>query len=140
MTKVEILKLKGRDLDVAVAERIMGWRWLNLPDIRRPCFKPPGEIAQFLPKFVERNTVTCSDSPPDRLPHYSTDIAAAWQVVEAMRPEHGFWIDGDDGYAVEFQHGMPRMADYRHGRASAPTAPEAICKAALLAKLESGEV
>lgn len=38
------------------------------------------------------------------------------------------------------QHGMPAMADYWHGRAFAPTAPEAICKAALLAKLESGEV
>lgn len=38
------------------------------------------------------------------------------------------------------QIAMPAMADYRHGRASAPSVPEAICKAALLAKLGGDEV
>lgn len=126
MTKAEILALQpGRELDICVAEVLTGQqRFLSRYDPM---------TANGEPQFYFGYPVG-----HDIAPAYSTDIAAAWQVVEAMRPEYGFWIDGDDDYVVEFQHGMPGMADYRHGRASAPTAPEAICKAALLAKLESG--
>ena len=134
MTKEEILAMQpGRELNALVAGTVLG-------------------LKQEVRLRGETNTVTVYTSLVDGMHSrdealrygeplaYSTDIAAAWRVVEAMRPEYGFWADGDDGYSVEFQHGMFGMADYRHGRASAPAAPEAICKAALLAKLESGEV
>lgn len=134
MTKAEILALQpGREFDALVAEKVMGLK-------REVRLRGEANTVTAYKSLVDglhtRDEVLRYGSP---LP-YSTDIAAAWQVVEAMRPEYGFWIDGDDGYIVEFQHGMPGMTDYRHGRAFAPTAPEAICKAALLAKLESGEV
>lgn len=160
MTKAEILALQpGRELDALVAQlmepvppaitardlraevRMTEYYSVNYADSRGGWWK-----AQIgTDHNLDESGAYCSErdsEPVTWIPSLepSTDIAAAWQVVEAMRPEHGFWIDGDDGYAVEFQHGMPGMADYRHGRASAPTAPEAICKAALLAKLEGGAV
>lgn len=134
MTKAEILALQpGRELDALVAEKVMGWPPIGEGEPYRLHQHRGGVIANGIPQRFNSGVIPLTWQP-------STDIAAAWQVVEAMRPEYGFWIDGDDGYIVEFQHGMPGMTDYRHGRAFAPTAPEAICKAALLAKLESGEV
>lgn len=69
----------------------------------------------------------------EMVPHYSTDIADAWQVVEAMR-ERGWhpeirWISDWDCKAkwwVNF--GGHRLYD-----ATADTAPLAICRAALRA-------
>jgi hypothetical protein len=52
----------GRELDALVAERVLGLRiddaWFQHPDGRRVS--------------------------SDGLPHYSTDIAAAWQVVDKL--------------------------------------------------------
>jgi len=63
---------------------------------------------------------------------YSTDISAAWLVVEEMPPPFQIHRCVDDTYWVIFWFDTmikPHMM--------AKTAPEAICKAALLAKLES---
>lgn len=73
-----------------------------------------------------------------RLPHYSTDIAAAWEVAEKLG---SFWIDhtvSDLGIDVEFftslDHSKERLV------ATADTAPLAICRAALLAVMEDENV
>lgn len=132
MTKEEILKLEGRELDAAVAERVMGWRWLNLPGLRRPCFKSPSELAQFLPKFVERNTVICDDSPPVRLPHYSTDLNAAWQVVEEVTAI----AHSGDGWGLRFREWW-REEDLCF--ASAQEAAKEICLNALLVASEASQ-
>ena len=138
MTKAEILALQpGRELDALVAERLFNARWWKSNATgKRALFMPDRKHGDWFTSFAAGTESLCRDWEYP-VPPCSTDIAAAWQVVEGLRPEYGFWIDGDDGYVVEFQHGMPAMADYRHGRASALTAPEAICKAALLAKFES---
>jgi len=67
----------------------------------------------------------------DLVPHYSTDIAAAFEVVEVMR-ERGFRYVIDhasqgDAYVV-FGH-----ADTRSGKAWDASVPTGICLAALKA-------
>ena len=65
----------GRPLDAEIAERVMGLRPVNvlphLPD------RPPD--------------FWCGEESGGRLPAYSTDIGAAWQVVEEMR-RRGFCL------------------------------------------------
>ena len=69
----------GRELDALVAEKVMGWyrkdgpppdgggdRWLFEPE--------PGD-REFSFEHAEYGT----------LPHYSTDIAAAWEVAEKFK-------------------------------------------------------
>lgn len=65
------------------------------------------------------------------LRHYSTDISAAWEVVDRMSPQTMYMTRRhSDVWLCEF-HGYPLV----EGNA----APETICKAALLAKLEAEE-
>ncbi len=65
--------------------------------------------------------------------HFSSDIAAAWRVVEFMRKSHGF--DGYNGFLLTGIDGAwycefpnPTWTEF-----SGQTAPLAICKAALRA-------
>jgi hypothetical protein len=84
MTREEIEKLTNRELDLAVA-KLMGWRyrwkfggWINPLYVT---LEPPDSTEGIL--------------APDPLPadavfhgcltHYSSDIAAAWQVVESWK-------------------------------------------------------
>jgi hypothetical protein len=72
-------------------------------------------------------------SPPYlsvHFPHYSTDISAAWGVVEVMKPTH----------ALELRVGSmcesARFTKHKSGKefiAQCKTASESICKAALKA-------
>lgn len=131
MTKVEILALQpGRELDALVAEKVMG-------------------VKQEVRLRGETNTVTVYGSLVDGMHSrdealrygspspYSTDIAAAWQVVEAITAvprtaeESKRAVNSKFAYWWQGEH----LCCY-----SAAEAAEAICKAALLAKLESGEV
>lgn len=103
-------------MDALVAEKVMGW-------------EPVNEFRQW---WWENGTKTKEVRTPD----YSTDIAAAWQVVERMErrfstvqviwegPIYGarVLIRDEDGGAYSTE------ADKR-----AKTAPEAICLAALKA-------
>lgn len=107
----------GRELDKLIAERVLGWVTLL-----------PGS-----------NTQVGLFSP------YSTDIAAAWQVVEKL-VDMGYvvsicWGPGGDGqrYAsIQMQLDIALAADlaFRNPRdmdAVAETVPLAICLAALKA-------
>jgi len=61
------------------------------------------------------------------LPSYSTDISAAWRVVEKMS-------DGETPNDVELRTSVRGWrCDFFKGYANAETAPLAICRAALLA-------
>ena len=103
----------GRELDALVAERVMG---LTL-----------GTVGTQL--YYEGN------GSLEILPRYSTDIAAAWEVVEKMHVVHGFeghnefllvCSDEDEAWYCEFP--KPKWED-----ASANTPSLAICLAALKA-------
>lgn len=72
-------------------------------------------------------------------PPYSTDIAATWTVVEVMR-ERGYAFEvgcnpdrKKTGYESTFWEPYEEGKMVRMWEAEAPTAPEAICRAALKA-------
>jgi hypothetical protein len=112
----------GRELDALVAEKVMG-----LP-------KPIHEVFWFI-RYPH------VDGP---LPAYSTDIAAAWEVVEKMKADHfdlcleveqsrtsarfelvGPAYDGGLGPAVPIVKST--------GQVNGDNAPHVICRAALKA-------
>ena len=124
----------SREMDALVAEKVMGFhlmRYINYPD-REPVINP----AMFPPDYTDEQI---------RIPNYSTDIAAAWLVVEKMS-ELGWYfnIATTDPYDVTFS---VDVRDERHGTwdedgqedgwithdVRANTAPLAICRAALKA-------
>ena len=126
ITREQVLSFQvGDGLDELVAEQIMGL--------------PRAELGGHCPNY------------------YSTDIAAAWEVVEKLRtdgfsalanttrPSHGAPIGA--GAHAEFQSipdGRWFVAFFRaagircsgDGAASADTLPLAICRAALLTRVE----
>lgn len=98
-----------RELDALVAEHVMGYEmW---------------EGIAFYPKYYvpEYDRTYTRD-----VPFYSTDIAAAWEVVERMRPRFMVKLTTsvEDKWWVEFKDDVRVYCD---------TLQEAICKAALLA-------
>jgi hypothetical protein len=112
MTRDEILNMKaGRDMDALIAVCVCGWEVDDMTAI-----SPTGS----------RNSRT-AHGDDDWLPYYSTDISAAWLVVEKI-------TDGETPNDCEL-HTTVRgwRCDLYLGSANAETAPEAICKAALLA-------
>jgi len=115
----------GRELDALVAERVMGWL-----DVGKQRDSVHTEFVNFGvdPATVEERRAK-KYAARQVVPHYSSDIAAAFQVVEKMA-EKGDLIflqthRGDaERYAATFVEPFT---------AYAPTAPLAICRAALKA-------
>jgi hypothetical protein len=115
----------GRELDALIAEKVMGWTDCRLDDR-----EDETQSRWFVPTGI---------TPSGRvavIAHYSTDISAAWLVVERLRAtgtrgwdigldtaDHDEWLcqvwdDPEDNFI---------------GSATASTAPLAICRAALAA-------
>jgi Phage ABA sandwich domain len=95
--------IAGREFDALIAEKVMGW---------------PGDGLSASPTYREQN-----------MPHFSTDIAAAWQIIERAR-EFDLWFNPDQrhwGCYLAFPSGFARVD------ADNPSAPLAICRAALAA-------
>lgn len=118
----------GRALDALVAENVMGWvmarrtddgtwaDWGSAPN------KPPKENSLAW---------MCA------VPHYSTDITAAWTVIERLIAQK-LWtqftlIEHEGQWKVWDYHFGPEEDKYQDYLAAAPTAPLAICLAALQA-------
>lgn len=100
----------GRELDAKVAEVVME---LNLS------FQMEGEDTKLSGYHYTENYGQRYFS---QIPRYSTDITAAWQVVEKMKEQHVFEIG--------FEYGRWECSfDWDESKAS--TAPYAICLAAL---------
>ena len=99
----------GRELDALVAEKVMGWKDVNTawPSYGSPPESPDGWRE---------------------IPAFSTDIAAAWEVVEKLSGPNvvddfrlAYW---GGCWRAEFQSMIFQYCE-------APTAPQAICLAAL---------
>jgi len=111
MTKEEILAMKaGEKLSTLVRKQI---------------------FPQLYPRYSSRGCLK-----------YSTDILAAWQVKESLNGE-GLLLalidlcqTGDKYVRAEFWDNMGLVPSKIVGMAEGEFAPEAICKAALIAKLE----
>jgi hypothetical protein len=117
--------VKARDLDARVAIEVMGWTELWSGGKYRMAYPP---CEQVMP--------TINESERHHVPHYSTDMTAAWCVVERMRElgwtEHIRGYIGDDrGEHVCTFYNDDQMIDSEWHWAD--TAPEAICAAALAA-------
>lgn len=110
----------GRELDALIAEKVMGWRNLHVErhgDDYPRFGQPPGVALDCV-----------------NVPRFSTDIADAWKVVEALDTdfltlEYLTGVDPDAPSRRNWQ------AEFRLSRtyAWADTAPLAICLAALKA-------
>lgn len=123
----------GREFDALVAEKVMGCKGLG--------FK---SLTQIDPNTLDYQSCDCPGHPHAiewndmggrryALKHYSTDISAAWEVVEKLSRNgcYGF----DLGWTSS-TNGKPWHATFAGGRdahAWAETAPHAICLAALKA-------
>lgn len=124
----------GRQLDALIAEKVMGWKWA---DAKYYGWK---QFSNYPPEIESVSTTKLLVPPdgPDRLiPGYSTEIAAAWEVVEKVRalPEAQGW-----GVMVgalpsgTFQCWLKyRDCENTDINERAATAPLAICLAALKA-------
>lgn len=103
----------GRELDALVAERIFGAKLIN------------GEWVVKIGNFQSKSNI---------LMNYSTDIAAAWEVVEKMQSK-GYVVDiscysvisNRRSSCVIYVQGEP----WEKFDAESESAPEAICSAAL---------
>lgn len=108
----------GREMDALIAEKVMGYTLSGLSLPAYPKYKlfdiESGEFSGYVKE----------------VPHYSTDIAAAWEVVEKMknylfvcgRTDDGIW----EAYFFPVNSGIGKLSE-AHG----DTAPSAICRAAL---------
>lgn len=101
-----------REIDALVAEKVMGCDVVGLN---------PGSVYWGKPECMKDEHSEHQD-----IAFYSTDIAAAWEVVNKMRSAHNwdFELVVTDGGAHARFKGMHLFAE---------TAPTAICLAALRA-------
>ena len=107
----------GRELDALVAEKVMGLRFVW----RSQLTDHYGYNAGVWTIPTKWGTMDLTEEPP----RYSTDIAAAWEVVEKMR---------EDGFLVAlYRSAGAWIADTNPGYGKSDTAPHAICLAALRA-------
>ena len=124
----DIDKLEAEpDLDMLVAEHVMGWKWYHLRAMGGNWINilKFGEVdADYLPG----KTHAKYQSPYDD-PRYSTDIAAAFLVIDRLLAL-GFEIDiyNHDGWGMNWNVLIDREII-----GSAKTIPLAICHAALTA-------
>jgi hypothetical protein len=124
----------GRALDALIAEQVMG--------LRR---RLPGEFD-----WAEHEWFTVEGARPRTLPHYSTDIAAAWTVVEKLsdyvsKRDEPWWsfaiFNAQKNQIGARIYACPpgsSIFDVRTVIAEAVgnSAPHAICLAALLAQAQ----
>jgi hypothetical protein len=109
-----------RKIDALVAEHVMGWANIDVPDAK-------------IPSLVIGVRYDMHGGVPAHweVPSYSTNLAAAWEVVEKLTEEgYEFWVSGDGRVELYDQDDNQFHAGYSTRR----TAPLAICLAALKAK------
>lgn len=128
----------GRELDALIAEKVMDYEW------RRFEYPPAGAIFKYGKPWTwlsSRKNGAAVEGGEERyienVPHYSTDIAAAWLVVEKMRAD-SFCFDLTTSQSCD--PSMHWSASFEHeqaqGRGRSAAAPHAICLAAIAALSE----
>lgn len=129
MTRDEVLALPaGPELDVLVAERVMGARLHPV--------KTSGPDMTY--EQVPLRDGCVQDRP---LSPYSTDMTAAWMALEhvAGRKHWSYRIESEDGCGsgplayVTIQHGRQEWEAHSGFGDNEDSVPLAICRAALLA-------
>lgn len=109
-------ELEGRDLDEAVAEEVLGWRYLEMEsygDVHRgwnPDRQSPPE-------------------PPEEVPHYSIEISEAWRIYK-VGLDRGWWNGIISNHEFGECYVVLAGAEIEY-IATAKTEALAICRAAL---------
>jgi hypothetical protein len=124
----------GRELDAMVAEKVMGWqRELGSFAGTQTWHPEVVSLVRPSPSGYRRHPTTGDLTYFGGIPSYSTDISAAWLIVERMRGL-GWLMLLDDcdpfGFRCVWQTTSPDLTDVVGDGA---TAPLAICRAALAA-------
>lgn len=157
MTRKEILAKKpGREFDAKIAVEFFGWRWFRDPLQSDLIGLWPPESPEWQ-RWNWRDTLidvtgdeeswqrfsdwdrmgSPSDRPPGSisfLPHYSTSIADAWPVVELLKGMGKVVIVKADALMRgDFEPSYWVQCGNQRDGVRANTAPDAICKAGLLA-------
>jgi len=150
LTDAEIDALTGQELDSAVAEFVMGWTWVQhiaeiaerhialakkydtTYDNPRFLVPPPPNTNSERDRWYTLFFIPAAPDAPyhgpkgyDDVPDYSTDIAAAWRVVEKF-DHYTITKYGDLYIQVEVEQLLNAVS-------RADTVPLAICRAALKA-------
>jgi hypothetical protein len=132
MTKEEILGMEvGNDLDILVAEKVFGWRKgtneYNILGWQWSC-QGGNPILDDGWDGVWVTPLSCT-------PNYSTDIKAAWEVFEKFGFQGSVTYSGSY-YYCEIMNGWNKTGAIYGKAENCNSAPEAICKAALIAVME----
>lgn len=124
LTRIEAFSL--REVDLLVAEKIFGWSdfWRSPSLSDRIMGYPPNEQAMGI------------DGERHEVWNYSTDIKAAWSVVDVFySADIGKYFDAESGKARYKVYLVTTNGESNvDGRADADTVELAICLAALNAK------
>ncbi|MEJ3717073.1 hypothetical protein WGM54_03535 [Paenibacillus polymyxa] len=131
MTRNEVIakwnSMQPRERDAWVANSLPGYPVRMLNEVTRGAFKPE----------YDRLVLDLGNGRYNNIPRYSTHIEYAWNIVELMKSEFNIctYMLGEegfeDGWTVKFkEHGFVM---------GMPSAPEAICLAALISVLTQGE-
>ncbi len=104
----------GKELDALVAEKVMGWKKLFKKD-----YPDSGDWRGLEWMWREREGFMYSEAQSTK--PYSTNIAAAWEVVEKLR---------DDNFKIQ-EHGTHWKVHFGAAWRGAETVPHAICLVAL---------
>lgn len=137
----------SRELDALIAEKVMRWRWVLTMgrDKRRKehpdkdvWLMPPDEVAKFIPSAIRESAPVEPQNPWRRdLPYFSTEIDAAWKVVEKLHltvtPMGKEWAAAYCNWSQSGETTAVGMTNNRQW-STAATAPLAICLAALEAQ------
>ena len=121
-----IRAVPGPEMDAAVAEHVMGW-----------IYHPPSADTEGVAwwEVPEGDPTRDRFGSADWPPCYSTDIAAAWPVLEKLRLKYTtVKIFAQNGWSVALGLIHADGGEVWTVLVNAPTAPLAICKAALKAK------
>jgi len=143
MNAEDIDKLEaGRQLDALIAEKVMGWIWCVQVNTCSPVKTELGKRSRFLghpdryrnwyEKWDGKEQLPIDIHEESAFGEYSSDIAAAWEVVEMfcaddIRLSLYYPVDGDI-CQLHFEGDSGRLH-----YAEAKAVPLAICRAALKA-------
>lgn len=118
--------MDNREIDTLIAEKVFNWELMTDTSMVK---------AGFL-TYKRMSRALVMDWQETLIPEFSTDISAAWQVVEKLKElgysfDAGSWEHVGDGndWCVEFEH----QSELIEHRGLAPAFPMAICLAALKA-------
>jgi hypothetical protein len=131
----------GREMDARVAEKVMGFDCKHVDDGEGWCQFCGEEMIEYSQMYWDQNKwLQDRQSRPVETKcqglHYSTSIAAAWEIVEALRQKYCcIKVYSDHAYIYECT--IVKDPDDDHDEpeifTQADTAPLAICLAALKA-------